>query len=181
MKNRTALIFLMALSLAVASAPLSAEIGIRGGYIESNLKRSGDGLFENHYSSFYAGLFTDNKIIPMIHFGSGLDYYQSGSQLDDNNKVALHYISVPLSLKAEIGPVHVFAGVHGAIRVATDLTIQGRSTPAEGYSSYDAGGFVGLGIKIFFIGAEAKYNWGFVDIKDGYKNNFLQAGLTLWF
>jgi Outer membrane protein beta-barrel domain len=181
MKNRIVLISLLALSLAAVSVPLSAEIGIRGGYMESNLKKSGSGLFENHYSGFYAGLFTDNRIIPMLHFGSGLDYYQSGSQVDDNNKVVLHYISVPLSLKAEIGPIHIFAGVQGAIRVATDLTIQGQSTPAEGYSGYDAGGFVGVGLKFWVIGAEAKYNWGFVDIKDGYKNNYLQAGLTVWF
>jgi hypothetical protein len=26
-----------------------------------------------------------------------------------------------------------------------------------------------------------KYNWGLVDIYNGYKNNFLQAGLTLSF
>ncbi len=181
MKNSIVLISLLALSLAAASVPLSAEIGIRGGYIESNLKRSGQGLFQNHYSSFYAGVFSDNRIIPMLHFGSGLDYYQSGSRVDDNNKVVLHYLSIPLSLKAEIGPLHIFAGVHGALRVGTDLTVAGLDTPAEGYSSYDAGWFAGLGLKFFIVGAEVKYNWGFVDIKDGYKNNFLQAGLTLWF
>lgn len=181
MKNRIIVTFLMAFGLAVVSAQLSAGTGIRGGYINSTLKRGGEGLFDKNYESFYVGVFHDNNIIPLLDLGTGLDYYQSGSQLDDNNKVVLHYLSVPISLKLKIGPLHVFGGVHGAVKVGSTETVMGQSSTAEGYNTFDAGGFAGLGIKLFFIGAEAKYTWGFVDVKDGYKNNFLQAGLTLWF
>ena len=59
--------------------------------------------------------------------------------------------------------------------------VSGESSSAEGSSTFDAGGFVGAGIKVLFIGVEGKYNWCLVDIYSGYKNNFIQVGLTLWF
>jgi hypothetical protein len=120
-------------------------------------------------------------MVPMLYFYSAFEYYQTGSKANDNNKLVLHYLSVPIALKLKIGPMQGFAGVHGALRVSSKMTILGVSSSAEGYSSFDAGAFAGLGIRVLFIGAEAKYNWGLVNIKDGYKNNFWQAGLTLWF
>jgi hypothetical protein len=126
-------------------------------------------------------MFQDLKIVPAIYFGSGVEYYQTGSKLDDNNKLVLHYISLPLSLKAKIGPLQAYGGIHGAVKVASSQTVLGQSTSVEGYSSFDAGAFVGLGLKVAFIGAEARYTWGLVDINNGYKNNFFQAGLTFWF
>jgi hypothetical protein len=117
----------------------------------------------------------------MLYFSSGLDYYQSGSKQSEGNKLVLHYISVPLSLKLKIGPVHGFGGVHGAVKVSSKLTVVGEGVSAKDFGSWDAGAFIGAGIQIFFISAELKYNWGLVDIYNGYKNNFLQAGLTLSF
>ena len=40
--------------------------------------------------SFYIGLFRDNKIIPVLHFSSGLEYVQNGAQVDSDNKLVLH-------------------------------------------------------------------------------------------
>ena len=181
MKNRIVLMFLVALSLAVVSAPLSADTGIRAGYMNSTIRKGGEGFFENNYESFYLGTLGDTKIIPLLYFGYGLEYYQTGSKLDDNNKLVLHYISLPLSLKVKFGPIQAFGGFHGAVKVSGSLTTLGQSTSAQGFETFDAGAFVGLGAKIAFIGAEARYTWGLIDIKDGYKNNYFQAGLTLWF
>ena len=86
-----------------------------------------------------------------------------------------------MALKLKIGPVQVFGGVHGALKVGSRLTVAGESSSVDGSSTLDAEGFVGARIKILFIGVEGKYNWGFVDIYRGYKNNFFQVGLTLWF
>jgi len=40
---------------------------------------------------------------------------------------------------------------------------------------------LGVGLKILFISAEVRYYWGMIDMKDGAKNQYLQAGLGLSF
>lgn len=158
--------------------------GMRGGYISSNISKAEvDWLedFDEGYKSFYVGFFNDTKIIPLLYFYTALDYYQTGQKLNDNNKLVLHYLSLPLGLKLKLGPAQAFGGVHGAVKVSSRLTLLGQSSSAKDINTFDAGFFVGAGLKILFIGAEAKYTWGLVDIDNGYKNNFWQVGLTLWF
>ena len=183
MRNTLRFLLVFVVVLIVVAGPLSAENrkGIRFGYIESKLDKGSAGIFDNGYTSFYVGFFNDQKIIPMIWFSSGLDYYQSGSKKSDDAKLTLHYISVPLALKVKLGPVRGFGGLHGAVKVSSKITLGGQSESAKDFSSFDAGAFLGGGIQILFIAAEFKYNWGLVDLYNGYKNNFWQAGLTLSF
>jgi hypothetical protein len=183
MKNVMRLMLVLIVVLMVVAGPLSAanRRGIRFGYIDGKLDKGSSGLYDQGYGSFYVGFFNDQRIIPMLYFSSGLDYYQSGSKKKDDTKLVLHYISVPLALKLKIGPVHGIGGVHGAVKVSSKLTVLGESGSAKDFKSFDAGAFLGAGIQILFIAAEVKYNWGLVDIYNGYKNNFLQAGLTLSF
>jgi len=184
MKKILVLALVLTVSLTVVPGSLFAQKidkGIRFGYISSDIKKDGESWLENNHSSFYVGIFNDKRLIPMLYFYSAFEYYQTGNKLDDNNKLALHYLSVPIGLKLKIGPVQGFAGFHGAVKVSSRLTVLGESTSAEGFNTFDAGTFAGFGLRFLFIGAEAKYTWGLVNIKDGYKNNFFQAGVTLWF
>jgi len=185
-KMRILLVLVMVLSFLSSSMFAQAEKkrGMRFGYISSKISKSElDWLedFDDGYESFYVGFFNDAKIIPLLHWYTGLDYYQTGQKLNDNNKLVLHYLSLPLGLKLKLGPAQAFGGVHGAVKVSSRLTLLGESTSAKDFNTFDAGLFVGAGVKILFIGAEAKYTWGLVDIHNGYKNNFWQVGLTLWF
>lgn len=184
MKSKLGSILILVVALAVLSGSLSAQKvdkGIRFGYISSDINKDGESWFEDSHSSFYVGIFNDKQIVPMFYFYSAFEYYQTGSKVDDNNKLALHYLSVPIALKLKIGPVQAFAGVHGAVKVSSRLTLLGESSSTEGFNTFDAGAFIGGGLRVLFIGVEGKYNWGLVNIKNGYKNNFWQAGLTLWF
>jgi hypothetical protein len=183
-KRINVFILVIALTLTLASGSLFAQKvdkGIRFGYISSDINNDGESWYDNTHNSFYVGIFNDKQLIPMLYFYSAFEYYQAGNNQDDNNKLVLHYLSVPVALKVKIGPVQGFAGVHGAVKVSSKYTVAGESGPAEGFNTFDAGTFIGGGLRFLFIGAEAKYNWGLVNIKDGYKNNFWQVGLTLWF
>jgi hypothetical protein len=183
-KNTLKFVLACVVILAVVAGPLSAQNrrGLRFGYIDSKLDRGGEGVYAEGYSSFYVGFFNDQRIIPMIWFSSGLDYYQTGSKADDKNKLVLHWLSVPLALKLKLGPFRGFGGVHGALRVSSKLTLLGEDLgAAKDFGSWDAGAFLGGGIQILFVAAEFKYNWGLTDLHNGYKNNFWQAGLTLSF
>ena len=188
MRDRIRIVFVLVVVLSFLCSSMFAQAqknkGIRFGYISSIISKAEvDWLddFDDGYQSFYVGLFNDTKIIPLLYFYTALDYYQTGKKLNDNNKLILHYISIPLALKLKVGPAQAFGGLHGAVKVSSRLTLLGQSTPAKEVNTFDAGFFVGAGLKILFIGAEAKYNWGLVDIEGGYKNNFWQVGLTIWF
>ena len=184
MKNTVRCILVLVMALPILSGSLLAQqtSGIHGGYIESDLTGGDDPYnLKYKYQSFYVGFTKDQKIIPLLHLNTGLDYYQTGSQYNENNKLVLHYISVPLGLKVKLGPFQVFGGVHGAVKVSSKLTLVAQPVTEEKFSTFDAGYFVGAGLRIIFIGAEAKYTWGLVDVNRGNKNNFFQAGLVLWF
>lgn len=175
------LVLVIALFLFSGVSFAQKNRGIRGGWIESEITKGNEGWFNKKYRSFYVGFFNDQRIIPMLYFYSALDYYQTGSRYDDRNKLILHYISIPIGLKLKLGPVQGFGGVHGAVRVSSNLTVLGESVKTEGFSTFDSGYFLGAGLQILFIGAEAKYTWGLSSVKNGYKNNFWQVGLTLGF
>lgn len=179
---RCLLVLVIALSVLSSVSFAQKNRGIRGGWIESEITKGSEGWFDKNYRSFYVGFFNDQNIfIPLLYFYSALDYYQTGSRLDDNNKLVLHYLSIPIGLKLKLGPVQAFGGVHGAVRLSSKLTVLGQDVKTEGFKSFDSGAFLGAGIQILFIGAEAKYTWGLSSVKNGYKNNFWQIGLTLGF
>jgi len=175
------MVLVLALLVLSASVFAQKDRGIRGGWMESKISKDGDSYLDAKYESFYVGMFNDQKLIPMLYIYTALDYYQTGSKLNDDNKLILHYISIPVGLKLKIGPVQAFGGVHGAVKVSTRYTLLTQPVDSEKFSTFDAGTFIGLGVSIAFIGAEVKYTKGLVDINRGYKNNFWQAGLTLWF
>jgi hypothetical protein len=58
----------------------------------------------NNLSSFYVGLFRDTKIVPMLLFGSGFEYFQCGMSYTNNTARVLHTLSVPLDLKVKLAP-----------------------------------------------------------------------------
>lgn len=183
MRNTVKSILVLVIALLVMSGSVFAQKnrGIRGGWIESEISKGGDSYLDAKYKSFYVGMFNDQKLIPMLYIYTALDYYQTGSKYNDNNKLILHYISIPLGLKLKIGPVQAFGGVHGAVKVSSTYNLLAQPISSEKFSTFDAGTFIGLGLSIAFIGAEVKYTKGLVDINRGYKNNFWQVGLTLWF
>lgn len=183
MRNTVKIILVMVVALLVATGSVFAQKnrGIRGGWMESEVIKDGNSWFGAKYKSFYVGMFNDQKLIPMLYIYTALDYYQTGSKRNDDTKLILHYISIPVGLKLKIGPVQAFGGVHGAVKVSTTHTLVAQPVSSEKFSTFDAGTFIGLGLSIAFIGAEVKYTKGLVDINRGYKNNFWQAGLTLWF
>lgn len=175
------LVIVIVVSFASGSLMEAQDRGFHAGYIGSNLSKDGNNWFKNSHKSFYLGFYNNQRIIPALFLYTSLDYYQTGSRLDDNNKLVLHYISIPIALKLSLGPVFAMGGFHGAVRVSTKFTINGQSASTEGFNTFDSGVFLGAGIRIFFIGFEGKYTWGLSTVRNGYKNNFWQGGITLYF
>ena len=60
---------------------------------------------------FYVGVFKEKRIFPFLHWGTGLEYFQNGAGLADNNKQVIKYLGLPIDLKVKPGPVYALAGV----------------------------------------------------------------------
>ena len=160
--------------------------GVRGGWQMSNFSYDGKLLDSTNYmSKFYVGFFRDNKIIPMLFIGSGVEYMQNGVNWGHNSSRTLHIISVPIYLKFKIGPVFALGGAGLNFKVAEKLLIAGVDLPPENYGGktnvFDVPVFVGLGLKIFFISVEARYHWGMLDVRDNTKVQYCQVGGAISF
>jgi hypothetical protein len=178
-------LFLLVLFMASISISSFADgkKGIRAGYQMSNFYYNGSGM-NDAYGSFYIGIFKEHKIVPMIHIGSGLEYSQLGSYTDNDNKVQMHYLSIPINVKAKLGPFYATLGASASFKVGEKWTIKGiEADPLEKANSFDVPVFVGAGFQFLMFRVEARYHWGTMSLYDNtlnpYKTQNLQLGLAL--
>lgn len=157
--------------------------GIRGGWQYSNLYKDGHSLFDDPLNSFYVGVFANKKFLKtkILQLNTALTYYQVGSKTNDNNRLNLHYLNLPVSLKVKIGPVYAFGGLNGAVKFGGESYVLGIKNDVKDFSTFDAGVFLGAGVKILFFGFEAKYDLGLIDVSGGYKTQYLQVGFLVYF
>lgn len=157
--------------------------GIRAGYQSSIYVKGGDQLTgTTPLEKFYVGLYRDTRIIPTLHFGSGVEYYQNGARINDDNKRVLHYVGIPVYLKAKVGPIFALGGFEPSFKVSEKQYLAGNvSTPNNKSNWFDAPFFLGAGLKILIITIEARYHWGTIGVYDGAYSQYLQIGAALSF
>ena len=83
--------------------------------------------------------------------------------------------------KVKLGPVGVLAGLQGGLTLSVKEWTLGveQKLKSDVYSGVDAGGIIGGEVQILFFAVEARYYWGFVDMINSQKNNYLQLGLKI--
>ena len=157
--------------------------GIRLGFHSAQLVDSGEELLRKNRNGFYIGYFREQPFAKILIFNAGLDYFENGSRQDSDNKVALGYLSIPLSLKAKFGPVHALGGVSGSLKLYNNETFMGEEVDVDSdkYDSLDAAAFIGAGIKVLFFGVEIRYHWGLGNVVEEFSNRYLQIGANVYF
>lgn len=159
--------------------------GIRAGWHTATLVKDGSVADTvNNLNGFYLGFFRDTKIIPLLHFGSGIEYFQNGISYTGNGERVLHTISVPLDLKVKLGPVFALGGIAANFKVSEKVKIGGEYvTPLESDKSnwFDAPVFLGAGVKLFFVTIEARYHWGLLEVRNGKHSQYFQLGAGISF
>lgn len=161
--------------------------GIRVGYQASNIYENGATQpGTTNFSSFYVGFSKYKDIIPLLDFGSGLEYFQNGSQIDSDNKLVLHYLSVPVNLRLKIGPVFALAGVAPSVKVSETWFVAGEKIkPGDDTKAnwFDYPVFVGAGFKVLMFSIDARYHWGMNELHDGdgTKSQYFQLGAGISF
>ena len=157
--------------------------GIRAGFHSAALFEDGNMLQPTtHLQNFYVGLTREKRIVPVLNYGIGLEYFQNGGQTDNDNKRILHYVSIPVSIKPKIGPFFVRGGIAPSFKVGEKIYIDGEKfDPDEKAKVFDAPVFLGAGFEILLITIEARYHWGLVEIDNGITTQYLQIGAGISF
>ena len=184
------IIFLFAVTFSLFTAGLQAQEkkgdrvgGLRFGYHTSELSKDGK-AWGDPVQSFYVGFTRDNKLIPLLHLGTGLEYFKNGVKLTDGIQRDFHYLSVPINAKLKLGPVFALTGFAPSFKVAERYVTDGNSVkPSDDMKAewFDIPFFVGAGVKIWMLSLEARYHWGMLEVTDGYKTQYFQLGLGLSF
>ena len=81
--------------------------GIRAGWQTANIFDNGKIIEDaENLNSFFVGFFTVKKNIPILHFGSGLEYCQNGAHTaaPKVTEQTIHTLRVTLNLRIEICP-----------------------------------------------------------------------------
>ena len=182
MKN---LIAFLAVSLIILThSPVKAEGdtklgGVRAGWQYSTMTFNGT-VSAYPLSSFYLGVFKNNKLAPSVHWTIGLEYFQNGYKEDDNNKWVLGYLSLPVNAKLKLGPFFALGGLSANVKLSEDVK-NGNPLVSYSASAFDLPLHVGIGFRIAVINLEARYHWGMLEIDSGVKNQYLQLGAGVSF
>ncbi len=177
-------ILLIAVCISITvSVQAQNKIGIRAGYQSSTWHKDGSQLAgSDANSSFYAGLFKEKKLIPLLHLGFGLEYLQNGAKLAGDNKQVINYLGIPVYLKAKVGPFYALTGLGLNIKLS-EKYFEGDNSVSVPEGSKTKGVdypfILGAGFKILMFSIEARYHWGLGDINNGITNQYLQVGAAL--
>jgi hypothetical protein len=190
MKNKYLFIFIAIFAVATISVYAQdnkkpEKFGFRAGFQNSSFHKDGSKVSgTKDYNSFYVGLFRDNKLMPALHLGTGLEYLQNGAKMGNDRKLLIHYLSVPVYLKAKIGSLFALGGMAANFKLSEKYTVGGNSTTLtdeQKPKSIDFPVFAGVGMKILLFSFEVRYHWGLTKSKEGVKNQYLQIGAGIAF
>lgn len=158
--------------------------GIRAGYQLSNMVNDGNKPdTAQNLSSFYVGYFRSKKIAPILHFESGLEYFQNGLKYSNDYERVIHTLSIPVDLKVKIGPFYGLGGITANFKLSehVDVPFDTMYPESQKTKGFDSAVFAGAGIKILFLSLDARYHWGLIEVRDDLYNRYFQIGATVSF
>lgn len=175
--------FLLVITFSLTSYNVDAQklFGIRAGYQSAITKINGD-QHQSNLNGFYLGLYRNNDWLPFLDWHSGLEYIQNGSYSNDDNYRRIHYISVPLGVRAKVGPVYGLGGFALNFRVGETYYVAGEDVTDDNKTNgFDLPFFLGVGFKIAIFHIDARYNWGLIDVREELggdaRNEYFQLGV----
>jgi len=134
---------------------------------------------QDGFGSLYVGIQRKGKFVGPVKLLSGLEYVQNGHRQNDDNYRKIHYLSFPLGVNVDIGPLFADAGFGLKFRLTETYKVDG--VEEDGDTDFlDIPFFLGAGVRILFFSIEARYHWGLLDVNDGNRNNYFQLGVGMY-
>lgn len=160
--------------LVVVSFAQDKHYGVRIGYQSSAFVADGDKVGSSS-DNYFLSVYKDVPLLPLFFLNTGLEYSKVGGDIN-NSDYKLHYLGIPLAVKAKVGPVYALAGA------AFNVKVSDKNNPFEDNAKwYDTNAFVGAGLEIIIFTLDVKYIWGMTEIQNNMNNNGFQVGLGLRF
>lgn len=175
MKKQLFILLLLCISLTSNAQDRDQNIGLRFGYINSNMNNVDGDSYGKSQDGFYVAAYKDVKLMPFLFVQSGLEFTQMGAEVG-NSDYKVNYLGVPAALKVKVGPVFAFGG--GAF----NFRLSDNENPfSDNNKWFDTNAFAGVGVEILMFTVDAKYIWGLTDVNSGLNNDGLQLGVGLRF
>ncbi len=161
--------------------------GVKGGVNFSDVNGSAfPGDTANTLIGYHAGFFCNIKL-PFIAIQPELLISTAGTKLRTNDvsqKIKLTYISLPIMLQVKVFPaIYIEAGPQFSYKIGEDISA-GNLRGFINNLDVSAGG--GIGFKLLFLSAYARYMAGISKVGDfesnntpNFKNGVLQAGISV--
>ncbi|QZE13762.1 PorT family protein [Halosquirtibacter laminarini] len=170
------ILFVAILSIMYVSTIVAQEkyLGARIGYNATYFQNDGSKIGETQ-DNYFVSIYKDTKIIPFLFFQSGLEYTKAGGSVNQHD-YAIHYLGVPLGIKAKLGPLFVTGGATFNVRISEKNNLFENSS-----KWYDTNVFAQAGVEILFLTLDVKYIWGLTNIQNDMTNHGVQAGIGFRF
>lgn len=147
----------------------------------------GDDSKTDARNGLFLGLRKDVKIVPMLHFNTGLLYTQQGASIEysegENSTLKSSYLDVPIGLKFKLGPIFATGGVSANIKLGDNFDDVYKGIPdAPELKAFDLVYSLGIGAKLAMLSIDLRWNNSFGDIikdNDGESimNSYFLVGL----
>jgi hypothetical protein len=175
----------------------NAQLGVKLGYNFAKLSGVDYGTADEKFNNNFAfGAFYEKDLIPLLDLRLGLDFSPKGNKVeagDDEYKMTVNYLEIPIQAKVKLGPIYALGGVYGAYALGgkNEATVGGVSVSEDidfddqELKRLDFGMKFGLGfqLKLGPVGvfAQGEYSFGLQNINDGegdaVKNKVISASI----
>jgi hypothetical protein len=171
--------------LVLMQIELKAQgFGVRAGYQTASTTNNG-GQIDGALGHIYLGAYKNIKLGlgDLLRINTGLEYMQNGHRKNEDNFRSINYLSIPLALRAKLGPLYAQGGMNANFKVGEKYEVNSQSVlkDTNKTSSFDAPLHIGVGFRLLIIDIEARYHRSFMDVNNGNNNSYLQIGAAFGF
>lgn len=153
--------------------------GLRAGLNVSNLRDpDGEKLYPDNLAKYYIAYQRESPFAPLLYYGAGLELSVNGGRDNLRQELNLLYISIPLTMRVDIGPAYARAGFMGSMRLTAQEFENNLQIPLlrNKYRVFDYSFVLGGGVQFLIFFAEMRFSWGQLNVIDEYKNRQFQLG-----
>ena len=128
--------------------------------------------------------------VPILKYGVGLEYLQNGAESTVDGSYSLGYVSIPIHIRAKLGPVFALVGVAANFKV-TEAKSGVFDSPGylDSPGAFDLPLVAGFGFSFLMFSVEARYHYGTqvtntrneFNVSTDFTTSYLQLGVSAEF
>ncbi|MEJ2004637.1 MAG: hypothetical protein P8X57_06675 [Cyclobacteriaceae bacterium] len=178
MKFKALLLSLLIASIFTLDIQAQKKWGPRLGWTSATTSNDGDRI-QGSVGSLFVGIQRKGKIFGPVKLLTGAEYVQNGHRRNGDNYRKIHYLSFPIGVNVDVGPIFADAGFGLKFKLAESYYVDGNKQDSE-TDFLDIPFFIGAGARVAIFTIDARYHWGLLDVNNGNHNNYFQLGVGMY-